>query len=99
MNFSQFVVTRMLEACQQYVVAKRSNLTHWHPVLGWFAQTIDTSLQDATPSVKLQLACLWTGRIVTHLIGESQFYPDTPYNLHTKVMLELTKISSLPVYF
>lgn len=66
----------MLEACQQYVVAKRSNLTHWHPVLGWFAQTIDTSLQDATPSVKLQLACLWTGRIVTHLIGEGhQFYP------------------------
>jgi len=65
----------MLEACQQYVVAKRSNLTHWHPVLGWFAQTIDTSLQDATPSVKLQLAYLWTGRIVTHLIGESyQFY-------------------------
>lgn len=71
MNLLQFVVTRMLEACQQYVVAKRSNLTHWHPVLGWFAQTIDTSLQDATPSVKLQLACLWTGRIVTHLIGES----------------------------
>ncbi|KAM0725175.1 Ubiquitin-protein ligase E3B [Formica fusca] len=65
-----FVVTRMLEACQQYVVAKRSNLTHWHPVLGWFAQTIDTSLQDATPSVKLQLACLWTGRIVTHLIEQ-----------------------------
>jgi len=60
----------MLEACQQYVVAKRSNLTHWHPVLGWFAQTIDTSLQDAMPSVKLQLACLWTGRIVTHLIGK-----------------------------
>lgn len=69
-SFTQFVVTRMLEACQQYVVAKRSNLTHWHPVLGWFAQTIDTSLQDATPSVKLQLACLWSGRIVTHLIGE-----------------------------
>lgn len=69
-NLWQFVVTRMLEACQQYVVAKRSNLTHWHPVLGWFAQTIDTSLQDATPSVKLQLTYLWTGRIVTHLIGK-----------------------------
>lgn len=60
----------MLEACQQYVVAKRSNLTHWHPVLGWFAQTIDTSLQESIPFVKFQLACLWTGRIVTHLIGE-----------------------------
>lgn len=61
----------MLEACQQYVVAKQSNLTHWHPVLGWFAQTIDKSLQEAIPSVKLQLACLWTGRIVSQLIGES----------------------------
>ncbi|EFN88458.1 Ubiquitin-protein ligase E3B [Harpegnathos saltator] len=65
-----FVVTKMLEACQQYVVAKQSNLTHWHPVLGWFAQTIDTPLQEAIPSVKLQLACLWTGRIVSQLIEQ-----------------------------
>ncbi|XP_012263808.1 ubiquitin-protein ligase E3B isoform X2 [Athalia rosae] len=64
-----FVVTRMLEACQQYVVAKKSNLTHWHPVLGWFAQSVDTTLQDAIPYVKLQLSCLWTGKIVSQLIG------------------------------
>ncbi|KAG7198940.1 hypothetical protein KM043_015752 [Ampulex compressa] len=65
-----FVVTKMLEACQQYVVTKQSNLTHWHPVLGWFAQSVDTSLQEAIPYVKLQLSYLWTGRIVTQLIGK-----------------------------
>ena len=59
----------MLEACQQYVVAKQSNLTHWHPILGWLAQKVDTSLQEPIPYVKSQLACLWTGRIVTQLIG------------------------------
>ncbi|XP_033230447.1 ubiquitin-protein ligase E3B isoform X2 [Belonocnema kinseyi] len=65
-----FVVTKMLEACQQYVVAKQSHLTNWHPILGWFAQKIDPSLPGAIPFVKLQLSELWTGRIVTQLIGE-----------------------------
>lgn len=65
-----FVVTKMLEACQQYVVAKQSNLTHWHPILGWLAQKVDTFLQEPIPYVKSQLACLWTGRIVTQLIGQ-----------------------------
>ncbi|XP_015600022.1 ubiquitin-protein ligase E3B isoform X2 [Cephus cinctus] len=65
-----FVVTRMLEACQQYVVAKKSNLTHWHPVLGCLAQTVDTNLQEAIPFVMSQLACLWTGKIVSQLIGQ-----------------------------
>ncbi len=28
------VLTRLLESCSQYVTAKQSNLSHWHPVLG-----------------------------------------------------------------
>ena len=28
------VLKRLLDLCGQYVTAKRSNLTHWHPVLG-----------------------------------------------------------------
>ncbi|EEC03345.1 ubiquitin-transferase, putative [Ixodes scapularis] len=35
----------LLESCQKYVVNKRSNLTHWHPILGWFAQSIDHGVQ------------------------------------------------------
>lgn len=65
-----FVVTKILEACQQYVVAKDSNLTHWHPVLGWFAHTVDNCIQETIPFVKSQLAFLWTGRIVSQLIGQ-----------------------------
>ncbi|KAG8042714.1 hypothetical protein G9C98_005354 [Cotesia typhae] len=64
-----FVVTKMLESCQQYVVAKQSNLTHWHPVLGCFAQAVDSSLHGAIPYTKIQLAHLWTGKIVSQLIG------------------------------
>ena len=42
-----------MESCQQYVATKQSNLTHWHPILGWFAQNIDSNLQDAVPHVKV----------------------------------------------
>lgn len=34
-------LTDMLSYCQGYVSQKKSNLTHWHPVLGWFSQTVD----------------------------------------------------------
>lgn len=34
-------LTEMLSYCQRYVSQKKSNLTHWHPVLGWFSQTVD----------------------------------------------------------
>lgn len=37
----QNVVTRLLDCCQKYVQNKKSNLTHWHPVLGWFSQKTD----------------------------------------------------------
>ena len=64
----------MLEACQQYVVAKQSNLTNWHPILGWFAQKIDPSLPGAIPFVKIQLSKLWTGSIVNQLIGNFVYF-------------------------
>lgn len=34
-------MTDMLSYCQRYVSQKKSNLTHWHPVLGWFSQSVD----------------------------------------------------------
>ena len=35
------LLTQMLCYCQKYVSQKKSNLTHWHPVLGWFSQSVD----------------------------------------------------------
>lgn len=35
------VFIQILSYCQKYVSQKKSNLTHWHPVLGWFSQTVD----------------------------------------------------------
>lgn len=67
----QIVVTRLLESCQHYVVMKQSNLTHWHPVLGWFAQPMDTRLQDAIGNVKEQLFLLWSQPIVMALLGSA----------------------------
>jgi ubiquitin-protein ligase E3 B len=60
-----------MESCQHYVVTKQSNLTHWHPVLGWFAQSMDCSLHEAMPLVKTQLYLLWSGPMVSLLLGQT----------------------------
>ena len=54
------VFTKLLDSCGQYVIAKQSNMSHWHPVLGWFSVTLDTHLQDSMCVVKEQLARLWS---------------------------------------
>lgn len=60
-----------MESCQHYVVTKQSNLTHWHPVLGWFAQAMDPGLQDAICHVKQQLFLLWSNPVTTVLLANS----------------------------
>uniref|UniRef100_A0A673M4I0 Ubiquitin-protein ligase E3B n=1 Tax=Sinocyclocheilus rhinocerous TaxID=307959 RepID=A0A673M4I0_9TELE len=52
-------LTDMLSYSQRYVSQKKSNLTHWHPVLGWFSQTVDYGLNESMPLVTKQLQCLW----------------------------------------
>ncbi|XP_049776175.1 ubiquitin-protein ligase E3B isoform X1 [Schistocerca cancellata] len=64
-----FVVTRLLESCQHYVTSKQSNLTHWHPVLGWFAQETDSALMESIPHVRSQLQLLWSSPMVSALLG------------------------------
>lgn len=63
------VSTKLLESCQKYVVNKRSNLTHWHPILGWFAQSIDHGLHESLAFVKQQLQLLWCGPLVKVLFS------------------------------
>ena len=53
------VLASLLSACSQYVTAKQSNLSHWHPVLGWFSVSLDRHLQASMGQVKAQLARLW----------------------------------------
>ncbi|CAH1986182.1 unnamed protein product [Acanthoscelides obtectus] len=65
------VVTGLLESCQNYVVSKQSTLTHWHPVLGWFAQAMDPALHNAIQHVKIQLHLLWNLEIIQILLGNS----------------------------
>jgi len=65
----QLVLTQLLESCMHYVSQKQSNLSHWHPVLGWFAQSTDASTHDAIPHVKHQLQLLWSGPMVRCLLG------------------------------
>nr|CAD7402699.1 unnamed protein product [Timema cristinae] len=73
-----FVISRMLESCQNYVVSKQSNLTYWHPVLGWFAQNMDYGLHEAMPSVKVQLYMLWSGCVVNVILGILFIYTVEP---------------------
>lgn len=53
------LLTQMLCYCQKYVSQKKSNLTHWHPVLGWFSQSVDYGLNDSMYLITKQLQFLW----------------------------------------
>ncbi|XP_060699471.1 ubiquitin-protein ligase E3B [Hemiscyllium ocellatum] len=64
------VLTAMLSYCQKYVSQKKSNLTHWHPVLGWFSQTVDYGLNEAMPLVTKQLQFLWSVRVIRMLFHD-----------------------------
>ncbi|XP_013180712.1 PREDICTED: ubiquitin-protein ligase E3B isoform X1 [Papilio xuthus] len=63
------VVTRFLDSCQQYVVLKKSNLSNWHPVLGWFSQSFDAYLPPAMGNLRNQLALLWGGPLLKKIMA------------------------------
>jgi len=53
-------LTHLLSSLGQYVTAKQSQLSHWHPVLGWFSVSLDKHLQSSMVLVKSQLTRLWS---------------------------------------
>ncbi|XP_056146463.1 ubiquitin-protein ligase E3B [Lampris incognitus] len=63
-------LTDMLSYCQGYVSQKKSNLTHWHPVLGWFSQTVDYGLNESMPLVTKQLQNLWGALVIRTLFND-----------------------------
>ncbi|XP_014290363.1 ubiquitin-protein ligase E3B [Halyomorpha halys] len=64
------VLRRLLKCCEVYVGSKQSNLSHWHPVLGWFAQPMDPGLHESMEHVKTQLYLLWSQPLISTLIGK-----------------------------
>uniref|UniRef100_A0A8C7DS45 Ubiquitin-protein ligase E3B n=1 Tax=Naja naja TaxID=35670 RepID=A0A8C7DS45_NAJNA len=64
------VLTHMLCYCQKYVSQKKSNLTHWHPVLGWFSQTVDYGLNESMPLLTKQLQHLWGAHMIRILFSD-----------------------------
>ncbi|KAK0148520.1 Ubiquitin-protein ligase E3B [Merluccius polli] len=63
-------LTDMLSYCQRYVSQKKSNLTHWHAVLGWFSQTVDYGLNESMPLVSKQLQFLWGVAVIRTLFSD-----------------------------
>ncbi|RXG67758.1 Ubiquitin-protein ligase E3B [Armadillidium vulgare] len=59
-----YVVNQLLNKCGEYVSTKQSRLTQWHPLLGWFSQSLDQHLNDALPLVRTQLELLWSTPIL-----------------------------------
>ena len=53
-------LTQLLSSLGQYVTARQSQLSHWHPVLGWFSVSLDKHLQASLSLVRTQLARLWS---------------------------------------
>ncbi|KAM3826080.1 ubiquitin-protein ligase E3B isoform 2-T6 [Vipera latastei] len=64
------VLTQTLCYCQRYVSQKKSNLTHWHPVLGWFSQTVDYGLNESMPLLTKQLQHLWGAHMIRILFSD-----------------------------
>ncbi|BFZ18278.1 hypothetical protein BsWGS_21317 [Bradybaena similaris] len=62
-NFMTVMII-LLENCHKYVQNKKSNLTHWHPVLGWFSQKTDQSLHESMSYVVRQLQLLWSDKMI-----------------------------------
>ncbi|XP_005112992.2 ubiquitin-protein ligase E3B [Aplysia californica] len=71
------VMIRLLENCNKYVQNKKSNLTHWHPVLGWFSQKTDQSLHESMPLVVRQLQLLWSDRMIRLMFAVLLEYTET----------------------
>ncbi|XP_040567057.1 ubiquitin-protein ligase E3B [Lepeophtheirus salmonis] len=63
-----YVLNHLLESCGFYVTTKQSNLSHWHPILGWFSAGIDQYLQDSMGLVKNQIAKLWSPIMLKRMI-------------------------------
>uniref|UniRef100_A0A0R3WS44 BEACH domain-containing protein n=1 Tax=Hydatigena taeniaeformis TaxID=6205 RepID=A0A0R3WS44_HYDTA len=63
-------LSRLLDLLGGYVGQKKSNLTCWHPILGWFSKPLDNYLQASAPHVASQLRLLWHGRMVRLLFAD-----------------------------
>ncbi|CAH8515939.1 unnamed protein product [Schistosoma turkestanicum] len=73
------VVSKSMHYLSTYVGSKKSNHCSWHPILGWFAQSLDNSLQSAMSFVTSQLRLLWNGRMVRLLFAD--LYAQAELNL------------------
>ncbi|KAK6968619.1 ubiquitin-protein ligase E3B [Biomphalaria glabrata] len=71
------VMIRLLENCYKYVQNKKSNLTHWHPVLGWFSQKTDVSLHESMTYVVRQLQLLWSDKMIRLMFAVLLEYTET----------------------
>ncbi|KAM4649412.1 ubiquitin-protein ligase E3B isoform 2-T3 [Amazona ochrocephala] len=80
------VLIHMLSYCQKYVSQKKSNLTHWHPVLGWFSQTVDYGLNESMPLLTKQLQHLWGVHMIRILFCD----------VLSKKLLENQEVAQLP---
>eukprot|EP00095_Tigriopus_kingsejongensis_P002315 snap_masked-scaffold347_size200506-processed-gene-0.2 protein:Tk02315 transcript:snap_masked-scaffold347_size200506-processed-gene-0.2-mRNA-1 annotation:"ubiquitin-protein ligase e3b isoform x1" len=58
------ILSSLFESCGHYVTSNQSNLSHWHPVLGWFSVSLDSYLQSSMGRVHLQLARLWSWKSI-----------------------------------
>lgn len=65
----QIVINRFLDSCKQYVVCKKSNLSNWHPILGWFSQSFDAYLPPTMGNLRNQLSLLWGTTFLKKLLA------------------------------
>uniref|UniRef100_A0A915K9A7 Ubiquitin-protein ligase E3B n=1 Tax=Romanomermis culicivorax TaxID=13658 RepID=A0A915K9A7_ROMCU len=69
----------LLDKCSQFAAGKKTNMAHFHPILGWLSQPVEIwyyypifllFYQESLPFVREQLKILWSGESIKLLFGE-----------------------------
>ena len=65
-------MTKILLELQSFVCKEQSGVTSWHPIFGWFKQSVDSRLNTSSLLVTKQLQILWKRSTIELLF---QFLP------------------------
>ncbi|KAK0416803.1 hypothetical protein QR680_012692 [Steinernema hermaphroditum] len=62
------VMNTLLARCREFTIGAKKK-THFHPILGWYSQRLDPSIEYMIGPINHQLSFLWTKNMVHCLFG------------------------------
>ncbi|MFH4976867.1 hypothetical protein AB6A40_003576 [Gnathostoma spinigerum] len=65
------VMYMLLIRCDDFIVKEKGDQNYWHPIFGWYCESIDQSIEDSFPLVSKQLRYLWSKSIISCLFNKA----------------------------